>query len=698
MKKRRRPSLTKDGGKQSVASVAAAATAAAAAAKSTADANPGSPEGMWAVAAEQWRKARKRGCQVTLHAMDTMGNLCTSGGARVECDCVVSGSGVGGKATPDARVECSVTDHGDGTYLLQWTSKVSGTYEAHVLVDGLQIVGSPSPLQMVADIPDLTKAELSGSGLEQATAGKYATFSIACKDRYGNSARPTAHMRFEMVTLPAVEDPNAAAERSGGKDRKSKEDLSGGGGGGGASGKKTKDDVRGPEWVARWKGAEAHPHTSTWVEEEGVAELLIKYALQAAGDLELHVWCINDDPSVLRGAKAEREALPGSPFSLHCRAGKAHAAGSSVDRFSRAETDDKAIGAARLAAARAISEKPLTVQAEAYLQRHAARLEGNGSAADMLSWNVMAGEGIVVRPNIRDKLGNSTAAPDGALSVRLATPDDATHEIAPTVAVKGGLTTYEVCYEPEAKGWHSIHVTLAGAPIEGSPVEFNCIPGMPDVTRCRLTLPTEPELDGIKIDRGNRDTDLRFVPLFAGRTYKLTVFGVDKCGNELDRGGSAVTARITSIGGVAPPKNGDNHYPVEDNEDGSYSVMLSYKGPAELKVVVSIDKPATPIGMPPLAAKGGVDTGPRALGGEFAPILVTLLRSDDAGIKKQRTMLDLAAAAAASSKTGGNASGGQQSPAAATAPMPAMPASQETAAETAAALRSVPSRLLGACI
>ena len=130
---------------------------------------------------------------------------------------------------------------------------------------------------------------------------------------------------------------------------------------------------------------------------------------------------------------------------------------------------------------------------------------------------------------------------------------------------------------------------------------------MPDVTRCRLTLPTEPELDGIKIERGNRDADLLFVPLFAGRTYKLIVSGVDKCaapfsrllspslafstllspslnlslrhvircGNELDRGGSAVTARITSIGGVAPPKNGDNNFPCEDNEDGTYSVRLT---------------------------------------------------------------------------------------------------------------------------
>lgn len=265
---------------------------------------------------------------------------------------------------------------------------------------------------------------------------------------------------------------------------------------------------------------------------QGLA-LSIKYTPLQAGDLELHVWCVRgNSPEEL--AAAGREALPGSPFRLKCLAGRAHAAGSSVDRFRRLDRgldpkETKLANAARLLAAGILrageiavsdggngdgggegssggEEEPMRSPAEAdnTASGGANRHEGDASfvgtdVTEVVASLVMAGEAIAVRPNIRDRLGNSTAAPAGALSVRLVTSRGTEHDMIPVIGSKGGLTTYDVNVEPEHKGWHEMHVQLSGSPIEGSPVRFRVVPGMPDVTRCRLELPTEPEMDGIKV-------------------------------------------------------------------------------------------------------------------------------------------------------------------------------------------------------
>lgn len=248
----------------------------------------------------------------------------------------------------------------------------------------------------------------------------------------------------------------------------------------------------------------------------------------------------------------------------------------------------------------------------------------------------MAGETISVQPLIRDRLGNPTAAPEGALKVSLETPDGKETSMAPVLGSRGGLTTYDVNYSPEQKGWHTMHVALADNAVEGSPVRFRVIPGLPAIATSRMELPKEPEMEGIKLDKGSRgDAELLSVNLIAGRMYRLLVVAVDRCGNELDRGGANVTARVTSIAGVAPPKNQDNSFVVEDNKDGTYVVELTYKNPADLKVVVAIDKPAQPVGLQPLD-KGGAQGAAAPCGGEFPPLVVTLLRADDQLIKKKQ--------------------------------------------------------------
>ena len=60
------------------------------------------------------------GCRVLLTTMDKMGNRCSSGGANVQCYCA------------EQDVVTRVTDNADGSYALEWRSKVSGLFDAHV--------------------------------------------------------------------------------------------------------------------------------------------------------------------------------------------------------------------------------------------------------------------------------------------------------------------------------------------------------------------------------------------------------------------------------------------------------------------------------------------------------------------------------------------------------------------------------------
>ena len=81
----------------------------------------------------------------------------------------------------------------------------------------------------------------------------------------------------------------------------------------------------------RWKTTTPMPITTTWEggqevlaegeEDQTGANLKIEYVPRAAGDSELHLWC-------RRGAteeaveEAEREPLPGSPFTVFIMAGE----------------------------------------------------------------------------------------------------------------------------------------------------------------------------------------------------------------------------------------------------------------------------------------------------------------------------------------------------------------------------------------
>lgn len=222
-------------------------------------------------------RMRRRGCTITLQALDNMGNLCTSGGARVTCN--VSGSekrqdrdgrdgarsGARDESAADAAglVECVALDLEDGTYLLQWTAKCSGLFEAHILIDGLHILGSPTPLRLLADEIDLARTELRGDGLANATAGKATTFDILCHDRFGNATRPGELSRFELAMLAA-------------------DDATGiGAGDDGAGKKKAKEETTVGDLTLRWKEAPPYQHESKWVEESQVRPRSSPFTLES---------------------------------------------------------------------------------------------------------------------------------------------------------------------------------------------------------------------------------------------------------------------------------------------------------------------------------------------------------------------------------------------------------------------------------
>ena len=247
--------------------------------------------------------------------------------------------------------------------------------------------------------------------------------------------------------------------------------------------------------------------------------------------MDLHVWAATrkatgggDAAPELSGATVEqRTPLPGSAFSVHVSEGNASAVGSSVG------------------------------EAEAGKQ-------GAG---------FVAGENVILRPQIRDSFGNASNPPEGALSAEHIFPVNEknvdTWEELPPPKLKGGLGTYELVIEPTRAGEHFVHIKLHGQDISGSPVSFHLAPAAPSSSKCRLKriLPPEDE------------------PLIEKQAIEVRVTLFDRYGNQLDHGGVRVDAKASGIG-VSGAK-------VEDNKDGTYTISLVAGPPGEIKIAIRID-------------------------------------------------------------------------------------------------------------
>ena len=64
----------------------------------------------------------------------------------------------------------------------------------------------------------------------------------------------------------------------------------------------------------------------------------MSFHLNTAGDSDVYLW-VQD-----MSTQNPRQLLPGSPFKVHSIAGKAHAAGSYVEGFSKVEIVEEKVG------------------------------------------------------------------------------------------------------------------------------------------------------------------------------------------------------------------------------------------------------------------------------------------------------------------------------------------------------------------
>lgn len=214
--------------------------------------------------------AAEDGCKLVLYTADLMGNMCIKGGASVKTTCEID------------AVQAVAVDMQDGSYELQYRSKLSGTFTAKVLIGNAQVKGSPIKIKLTSTIPELSRCEVSGDGLKLAVAGQPASVRILFYDSYGNSASPGPECK---VGLGLAHD------------------------------KKKITDVKNHEFEGGWG-------------EEDSGEYRITYSAREAGGHELHVWC---DPT----SKGERIPLPGSPFNVNVVAGAPTASRSQVEGFTK---------------------------------------------------------------------------------------------------------------------------------------------------------------------------------------------------------------------------------------------------------------------------------------------------------------------------------------------------------------------------
>ena len=317
--------------------------------------------------------------------------------------------------------------------------------------------------------------------------------------------------------------------------------------------------------------------------------------------MELHCWAHRGK----EGQEGPRIALPGMPCRVKCQPGKANALTSVVGGFFRVEKEketekrsegrqkgagkrgqkaEQEAAAAKEAAAAAAFKEAEKIAKEAMKAEERGRAarasrESAESVSSMAKFMqggsrnapVLAGELIQVRTLIRDLYKNLAEVPEGVLSVSMIPPSGEPETLVPANQPRGGLTAYDmVRYEPRVTGDYAINFKLGGTPMEGSPLKLTCLPAAPVTSKSRCVGPDDPQ------------------PFYAGTPYKFTIFGVDRFGNQLERGGSYVNARLVSTGSLPLAPQQETSFEAEDMEDGSYEIYVTLKGAADVKIIVGL--------------------------------------------------------------------------------------------------------------
>ena len=334
------------------------------------------------------------------------------------------------------------------------------------------------------------------------------------------------------------------------------------------------------------KEAKEHDDFSMRCVEPSKGRYEVSYTPTKDGAFDLHVWVEEPPPRAGGGgggggetdgkAKAERTPFPNSPFHCVVAAGAASPRMSFVDGWSKES--------------RAVDKHGKALQQDTNL--------------------IIAGDTVVLKPQICDELGNLAALPEGALAVSIVYPDGSGADMATssaikfTTASKGGISSYDLRHEATHAGAHLVHVLLHGTPVRGSPVAFDVHESVAEVKMCQLTPPSE-------------------FPLYSSSTYGIVLKTFDRFGNPMSHGGLPVSTRLQLI------KSGvhdlttlmPNNHTVEvvDRGDGSYLINVTLiKIAATVKVIVNMDKnipagggelPPAQLSFLPTAADGDAAAG-----------------------------------------------------------------------------------------
>ena len=250
------------------------------------------------------------------------------------------------------------------------------------------------------------------------------------------------------------------------------------------------------------------PFAGQWVkaqDHEGES-FEIGYTAEEAGDFELYVWC---DPDGASGGN--RQWLTGSPFPVRVTGVRPSTSGSYV-----------------------------------------------GGVDVLMGEPVTAGDMLSLRPQLRDQFGNASSAAEGEFEVLMETPVGV-HSLE--LKSLKGLGAYEVSYEVQLKGAHSVQFLLQGHHIAGSPVEFTVLPAAALGTKSKLYPPVEPPQ--------------------THQPCEILLEAIDKFGNKLDRGGQRVEARANG-----PGVSGCTS---EDKGDGTYTISFTAAVVGETRVIVRLD-------------------------------------------------------------------------------------------------------------
>ncbi len=315
------------------------------------------------------------------------------------------------------------------------------------------------------------------------------------------------------------------------------------------------------------KEAKVHEHSMVCInEDEGLYE--VTFTATKDGTFDLHVWS-EDQTAAVGGKLNDRIPFPNSPFHCVVNAGPASPKRSYVDGYSKES--------------RAVDKHGKVVQQETN--------------------SIIAGDSVIVRPQICDDLGNAAALPEGALDVHIVFPDGTSHNLNSSslkfsMQSKGGVTTYDIRHDAIHAGEHEVHLKLHGEEISGSPVHFVIETAAAEVKMCKVTPPPE-------------------FPLYSSNEYTIVLKTFDRFGNAMTTGGLSASARLQLI------KSGvhdlttlmpNNHtVEVDDKGDGTYDVRVRLiKIAATVKVIVNMDK-----NIP-------------AAGGELPPVQLTFISAEEA--------------------------------------------------------------------